>query len=124
MSDSPVAVSAGPVATFTESVWVWRRWFIFTALLLSFVCIAGAIVFRVDWRVTMWLCIVVITISVLYIVAPTAEQLLSGLTKLAALRIPGVSLVQTSTASSGAASATATSSAGTATPPSTDDERG
>jgi len=95
-------------------VWLYRRWFIFIGLIASFLCMGLAILLRADPRVTEALCWLIGTFAVIYVVSPTAEQLLSGVTKLAALRIPGVSLIQTSQASSGGATATATSAAGPA----------
>lgn len=89
-------VAEVPPSPITESVWNYRRWFIFLSLFFNHASIIAAIYYHADWRAISALAGAEVIIAVMYVIAPSAEQLLSGLTKLAVLRIPGISFGEAS----------------------------
>lgn len=75
--------------TTAESVWLFRRWFIFISMLLGFGAVFFALHTHADWHAVAALMSCQALTAVLYIVAPSAEQIIRGIAEIVALRNGG-----------------------------------
>jgi hypothetical protein len=128
-STPPVTVQVDPQNPLGESNWLFRRilMFVRSAVVIGIVaaCVyaiaslgAKEPVTAIKGLVTViqWLLVLMMIDTVLYLVAPSAEELLSSLIKLSAfIKVPGFTINQTATATApGGAQASTTASAGQA----------
>lgn len=107
-SDDPALAKADPQDPLPESNWFWRRLFLFG--------VATALLVLKGWELrrgepNWWTDIEILTIVVVYAIAPSAEQFGKMMATVSALR-GGVAFRSSQTVSTPGASATTSSSAG------------
>lgn len=120
---SVTATTADPAKTITvdpqdplpESDWGPRRWFVFMTQILLFIGLFIALQVGAPQWVTISIIIAIVTVAVLYLIAPSAEQFGKMMQMASAMRA-GVSFKQTSTVDAEAGTAT-TSTTTTGAPP-------
>lgn len=86
-----------PQDPLPESVWKYRRAFVLWSMLGAFVLIAGGMAVDAPPAVLIWLVVFAIVVAILYMVAPSAEQIANIMQHVSAMKA-GITFRSSSTA--------------------------